>query len=306
MAQSLNTNLSNVVKHYIKMLRVPVTITTVTEKLTQNPYYPTLYCISNVFDNLGLPNEAYTINEADLETIDTPFITYCSGQNTGSDFVLVTKLTEKSVSYISESSKSKVLPKAEFLKQWKKTIFLAEANAEGGENDFATKQKAENFKKTKQNLLYAGGTLLISIVVYMFIGNVGVTNIIATTIITFIKLFGVCITILLLIYEIDKTNSFVKNICSAGKQTNCDAVLNSKAAKIFGMSWGEVGFFYFTATTLFLVFPGLSFINKLSWLAIAGTFAAPYMAFSIYYQWRVVKSNGVLFASLCKEYWLWN
>jgi hypothetical protein len=34
MAQSFNTNLSNVAKHYIQMLKVPVTITTLNEKLT--------------------------------------------------------------------------------------------------------------------------------------------------------------------------------------------------------------------------------------------------------------------------------
>ncbi|MBK6380594.1 MAG: vitamin K epoxide reductase family protein [Chitinophagaceae bacterium] len=140
-----------------------------------------------------------------------------------------------------------------------------------------------------KNLLYAGVVLFIGLMTFMFIDNAGAVNILEATIIIVIKLLGLGITVLLLIYEIDKTNSFVKNICTAGKQTNCDAVLNSKAGKILGMGWGEVGFFYFAATTLFLLLPGLAFTNKLPWLAIAGTLAAPYILFSIYYQWRVVK-----------------
>ncbi|MEP7238222.1 MAG: vitamin K epoxide reductase family protein [Ferruginibacter sp.] len=290
MAQSFNTNLSNVAKHYIKMLKVSVTPTTLTEELTQNPYYPSLYSIRNVFNKLSIANEAYQLTAEDLNKIEPPFIAYCSDQNTANDFVLVTKFTETSVSYIAENSKPRQVTKEEFLKQWQKTIFIADPDAQSGENDFAIKQKVENLKITKQNFLYTGAVLIIGLMVYMFISSAGVANIMATTSIIFINLLGIGVTVLLLMYEIDKTNSFVKNICTAaGKQTSCDAVLNSKAAKLLGMGWGEVGFFYFAAITLFLLFPGLPFTNKIPWLAIAGTLAAPYILFSIYYQWQVVK-----------------
>ncbi len=104
-----------------------------------------------------------------------------------------------------------------------------------------------------------------------------------------IKLAGIAATTLLLIYEIDKSNAFVKSICTAGKQTNCAAVLQSKASKILGMSWSEAGFFYFASTFLFLLFPGISFMAKICLLSIANCLAAPYILFSVYYQWKVVK-----------------
>lgn len=94
---------------------------------------------------------------------------------------------------------------------------------------------------------------------------------------------------MLLVYETDKSNSFVKNICSAGKQTNCEAVLGSKAAKVLGMSWSEVGFFYFAGSLLFLLLPGISFATKATLLAMANLVAVPYVVFSLYYQWKVVK-----------------
>lgn len=103
------------------------------------------------------------------------------------------------------------------------------------------------------------------------------------------KILGLSATILLLIYEIDKSHAFVKNICAAGKQTNCSAVLQSKASKIFGMSWSEAGFFYFASTFLFFLFPGIPFLIKLYLLSIANCLAAPYILFSVYYQWKVVK-----------------
>ncbi|MEP7255417.1 MAG: vitamin K epoxide reductase family protein [Ferruginibacter sp.] len=289
MAQGFHTNLFNVAKQYIQGLNVPVTQTTLKESLTQNPYYPSLYSLSNVFEKLGIASEAYTIDEETLNQFTPPFITYCSNQNTGKDFMLVTKITDAQVNFIADSNKTRQVSREQFLKQWHKIVFVAEANAESGEKDYKTKLKNEKLKSVKQELLYAGIALLIGFMVYLFIGSASTANMVTAAVITIIKLLGVGVTVLLLIYEIDKTNSFVRNICTAGKQTNCDAVLNSKAGKIFGMSWGEVGFFYFAATTLFLLFPGLKFANELSWLAIASTLAAPYIIFSIYYQWKVVK-----------------
>lgn len=289
MAQSFRTNLLNVATHYIQMLKAPVTKTTLQESLEQNPYYPSLYSLSNVFEKFGIINEAFIVEEKNLSQLIPPFITYCSGQITGKDFVLVTKMTNTEVSYFAENGKPKQISREDFLKQWQKSVFVAEINAESGEKDYASKLKTERLKSRKRTLMNAAVVLLVSLMVYLFVNNAGTGNIIAAAALTSIKLLGVVITGLLLVYEIDKTNRFVKNICNAGKQTNCDAVLKSKASKILGMGWGEIGFFYFGSTTLFLLLPGLNFVNKLSWLAIASSLAAPYIVFSIYYQWKVVK-----------------
>lgn len=289
MAQSFNTNLFNIAKHYVHMLKAPVTKSGLKVNLEQNPYYPSLYSLSHVFEKFSINNQAYTVDEENLNRFQPPFITYCSNQSTGKDFVLVTKITDTHVSYIADTNRPKQLNREQFLKQWQKIIFVAEANAESGEYDYKAKLKIQKSKECKQALLYTGVGLLIGLPVYLSISNTAGVSLLTASAITLIKLLGVAVTMLLLIYEVDKTNSFVKNICSAGKQTNCDAVLTSRAGKIFGMSWGEVGFFYFASTTLFLLFPGVAFINKLPWLAIAATLAAPYIVFSIYYQWRVVK-----------------
>lgn len=289
MAQSFNTNLSNITAQYTKRLNVPVTAATIKQQLQQNPYYPSLYSLSQVFNKLNIPSQAFEITEEDLPQFEPPFITYCSGQATGKDFVLVTAQTETTVNYVANGSKDKQISKAEFFMQWQKVVFVAEANTQSGEPDYPAKLKAEKKAQRKQQFLYAGVAVLIGLLVYQFIGGVSNELLFSAAVITLTKLLGVAATILLLIYEIDKTNSFVKSICTAGKQTNCDAVLNSKAGKIFGISWAEAGFFYFAATTLLLLWPGLSFAGKLPFIAIAATLAAAYIPFSIYYQYKVVK-----------------
>ncbi len=287
MAQSFRTNLSNIALQYIQQLNVPVTKTTLKESLEQNPYYPSLYSISNTFNRFNIENISFTGTVETLDELQTPFITYCSEQSTGKDFVLVTAITATQVSYLAESNKPKIVSREDFLKQWQKVVFAAEGNANSGEKDYNSKVKIEKLKQRKRSLLYAGIVVLISLLVYPLISTTA--NTIAAASMAVIKLLGVAATVLLLIYEIDKTNSFVKSICTAGKQTNCDAVLNSKAGKFLGMGWGELGFFYFAASTIFLLLPGIPFTNKLPWLAIASTLAAPYIVFSIYYQYKVVK-----------------
>jgi hypothetical protein len=49
------------------------------------------------------------------------------------------------------------------------------------------------------------------------------------------------------------------------------------------ISWSEAGFFYFAASLLFLLFPGLPLGVKLPWIALAATIVAPYVIFSLYY-----------------------
>jgi uncharacterized membrane protein len=119
--------------------------------------------------------------------------------------------------------------------------------------------------------------------------NISSSNYFAFGSIAFLKLSGLATAVMVLIYETDKSNAFVKNLCSAGGHTNCDAVLSSKAAKIMGISWGEIGYFYFASTTLFLLLPSVSFADKIFFIAVPNAFASPYILFSIYYQWRVVK-----------------
>jgi uncharacterized membrane protein/protein-disulfide isomerase len=287
MAQSFRTNLSNVVLQYIRQLNIPVTAATVQQSLEENPYYPSLYSISNTFSRLNIENVAFTADTENFNELQPPFITYCNGQSTGKDFVLVTKITDTTVNYIAENKTTQKADKEKFLKNWQNIVFAAEANSNSGEKEYNSKLKIQKIESVKRNLLYSGIVLLICLLGYWLISTAN--NGFAAAGIAIIKLAGVAATILLLVYEIDKTNSIVKSFCSAGKQTSCEAVLNSKAGKFFGMSWGELGFFYFAATTLFLLLPGVSFINKIPWLAISSTLVAPYIVFSIYYQWKVVQ-----------------
>lgn len=289
MVTANRSNILNVSFCYLQKLGIPVTKTSLKERLLTNPYYPSLFSLSNVFERLNIDNEAYNIEPEKLNELETPFIAYLKNQTTGKDFVLVTSVDDNHVQYISDNKKERTVNKEKFLKDWENIVLLATKNERSGEAEYKINYKKEQTQKNKIFALIGGAVFIFITTIYLFLHSLPSGVIGAASLLLAIKIAGLSICVLLLIYEIDKSNSFVKSICTAGKQTNCDAVLQSKAAKVLGMSWSEAGFFYFASTTLVLLFPGITFTNKVCLLSIANCLAAPYILFSIYYQWKVVK-----------------
>lgn len=287
MAQSFNTNLGSAAANYIQQLGIPVTGRTIQKNITQNPYYPSLYSLSNTFDKYQIENAAFKIDEQQLMEMPTPFIAFTNTVLLNSDWVVVTKIDGDKLTYTTNGKKSKTVSKADFILGWKNVVFAANADEKCGDPDYAITLKAEKLQQNKKLALAFAASAILIVLIANFIS--ASKNVLAASSIILLNLAGLFVTTLLLIYDIDKTNTFVKNICTAGNKTNCDAVLNSKASKIFGISWSEAGWFYFAGTTLFLLFPFGEFSNKLSFIAIAYTISATYIPFSIYYQYKVIK-----------------
>lgn len=284
-----NTQLIPVVRKYLEILKVPFTSKTLRTQLLQNPYYPTLFSISSIFSKYNIPNEAFAVEKEQLSLLEPPFITYYSGTETGKDFILVTAMNDSQVSYYGADNKQVNISKEQFLQHWEKIILVAEPTAASREPGYDRHREKEISEKIQKNGWTIAASLAVILLVINFYATADSSTSLLNSLILFTKMAAVCTTVLLLVYDYDKTNSFVKNICSTGKQAGCDAVVNSKAGKIWGIKWSEAGFFYFASTFLFLLYPGLSLASKIPFLALAATAVSPYIIFSIYYQARVVK-----------------
>lgn len=285
MAQSFNTSLKYITGYYLQLLRAKVIVTSARKHIEENPYYPSLLSLSETFEKYNIANNAYEVSDDNFDQLQPPFVAFISMPGIGKDFVLVTAITNRSVSFLHKSRKNNTISKADFLQRFQNTVWMAEPDEHSGEADFLKKQKVEQTKRLKQIAWYAA---LAVIILMAFAVNTSSSNYSAVGSISILKLAGLATTIMLLIYETDNSNAFVNNLCSAGGHANCDAVLRSKRAKIIGISWGEIGFFYFASTLLLLLF-STPFTDKIFFVASANALAAPYILFSIYYQWRIVK-----------------
>ncbi|HVM86882.1 MAG TPA: vitamin K epoxide reductase family protein [Puia sp.] len=268
-------------------MRVRVTSTSISKDLEESPYYPSLLSISNAFDRYRISNGAYEIPGEELEQLDTPYIAFVYMPAIGKDFIVVTKMTGETVSYLYQNRATQTISKKEFLKRYRRIVLIAEPDQNSGEVGFKEKRAQE--LKIKQKAITKIGGILSLIFIAIAINLAQISYWTSYLLIILIKLAGVAATISILAYEIDKNNLFVGNICRAGKQINCTAVLGSKGSKIFGISWAEIGVFYFASTGLWLLVPTIAFLQKIVWIEIANALAVPYIVYSIYYQWRIVK-----------------
>ncbi len=111
---------------------------------------------------------------------------------------------------------------------------------------------------------------------------------------TFLTLAGCIIGVLLLWHEVDEYNPAIKEICHGGKKINCSAILNSKASKVFGISWSVLGSTYFIGMLISLLAGGITNTYNLFLLSWINVIALPYIIYSISYQYFVAKQWCVL------------
>ncbi len=289
MAESFHTNLISISTAFIKEAGLKITASSLKENLTQNPYYPSLYSLSEIFTRFHIENKAIRVSIEDIDNLRVPFIAYMAAQTTGKDFVTVTSVKSDRVICFAEGKRCKTIKRVEFDKNWLGIVLLAEPDEKSGEENYEGKRKKEIIQQIRSKTIIAGSCAIAILIIFYFLHSLQASLIKAAFLLLLIKSIGIIVTVLLLIFEIDQSNTFIKNICTAGKQTNCEAILNSKASKTFGISWSEVGFFYFATTLLFLLIPGFDFLSKATVISVANLAAVPYVFFSIYYQWKVAR-----------------
>ncbi|HET7819304.1 MAG TPA: vitamin K epoxide reductase family protein, partial [Bacteroidia bacterium] len=287
MAEEFNNSMLAVAGNFLKELNVPFTKSVFKKKLENNPYFPSLFSLSHVLNEYNVENKGLQIEPEQLEELPLPFLAYYKIKETGSrDFVNVTRMAGNAITYYY--GKERTITKEEFLAGWvQNTVLIAERTENSKEKEYEQNKKVELKNKSRTYWLLLGYGLFIVLALYNYIRVYD--NIIESVSLLLFSLAGLTVSILLLVYEVDRSNVFVKSICTGGEKTNCDAVLGSKAARLFGISWAEVGFFYFSAFTLFLLLPVISFPEKIPYLSYASVLSAAYIPFSIYYQYKVVK-----------------
>ncbi|MBS4042242.1 MAG: thioredoxin domain-containing protein [Chitinophagaceae bacterium] len=279
------SNIESITIILIQHFKLPITKSTARESIKNHPDYPSLLSISDSLNKWQIPNAAFKIEANKLSELPLPFIAHLVKAN--SAFALVTSIGSNSITYqtgTTAKSKQSITIK-DFLKIWDGVVLLTEPTAQSAEPNYKKAKQQETIRQLKMPLYTSIGLLLTLILGILTINN---------TILTFslIKFLGIIVTTLLLWYEVDNGNPFLQQICTGTSKTNCNAILNSKDAKLFGIiSWSEIGFFYFASGWLLLLFSSwlptpAQTLPIIVWLNLL---AMPYTVFSVYYQWRIAK-----------------
>jgi len=280
----------------LKCLAIGIEPATIITELEKHPDYPSLLAISDVLTAFDIDNAAYRVDAENISTVPCPFIAHTNLN--GGDFLTIEKISGETVLASSDKWNRHTLSLDEFKKMFQGVVLTAEPSSA---------YKATTSLITVLNSIKVPAIAIVLLLMLMgaLLHNGYFTDLTwQTALLTLFKTAGLVTSILLLIQSIDSNNPLVQKLCQASSKTNCNAILSSKAAKVFdGLSWSEVGFFYFAGTWLLLLFGGGS---ALVWwvLAALNIVSLPYTVYSIYYQARVAKQWCVLCCTVQALLWL--
>lgn len=287
MALEFNTKMVSVVDNYLYSLKIPFTKDKLKNTLEWNPYYPSLYSVSETLNKLNIENKGLRVEKGLINELPLPFLAYIKDEKTGiKDFVNVKNVNQEQVSFFN--GKEQVINKQDFLNNWDGVVLLGEKNNKSGEKDYKYNSKKEQQNDRMRLVILLPAILLLFYYVFGFVVRSEAFS--WSSLLILNHVLGFMLSILLIIYEIDKSNVFVKNICTGGGiKSNCDAILTSNASKFLGVSWSEIGLCYFSSLILFLLISPVPFIQKTGVVAIASVLSSLYIPFSIYYQYQEAK-----------------
>lgn len=276
-----------------RLLQVPVTDRTLKHSLEVHPDYPSLLAISDVLKDFNIENISLKVNAGQIMQLPVPLLAQINAPE-GEQFAVIEAATTDTIEFIHPSDhKREKLAIDDFSKVFTGVVMLAETSENSGEQGYSQLIKKEKSDSLLQWLAISAVpviTLLVCILTFIQVGTASIFPIIYTM----LALVGTVISALLIYHDVDRTNPFLKQICTGGKKTNCDAVIHSNASGIFGISWSVIGMTYFAGGLITLLCHSvyhLPVLTVLSWFSIA---AFPYVAFSLYYQGVVVKQWCVL------------
>jgi len=273
-------NNDNILIDFLKILKVKHTFSFSNKYYWEHPHRNNLYGLSKMLSDYGIENAATRIDdkEKDILNIETPFIAQFGG-----DFVTVYHVDVSKVSFLWKGL-DHVLPVSNFLDAWSGVVLLAEISEKSIEPDY---QK----HKEKDRLNFLNKAFFFSSCGFIFVwacmnnmlysSSLSVTQLFGYSIIICINLTGAYVGYLLVLKQMNIQSRNADKICSLLKQNNCNNILETKAAKLFGMiGWSEIGLGYFATNVMLLLFsPQTVYL-----IALINIITLPYSFWSVWYQ----------------------
>ncbi len=284
--ESIN-NAAEVTIQLINYLKIPITNSTIQTRVEEHAEFSSLTSISDALNHWNIKNTALRVEKGNLGKLPLPFIAHI---NKGmSLFEVITKVTETEVCYLTSSGIERKKSIEFFLSAWTGVVLVIQTSNDYKEIDYNTKISNERWQQFRKPFVLTSCVLLA----VMFTASIYVLYkpyFYYVSMLLLLKLFGLVVTSLLLSYELNSTSPAIRKICSFNSKLNCQAVLGSKGAKIFGrIGWSEIGFFYFAGGIIYLL-TSLSGIQESIEILYAFNFLSlPYIFYSLFYQWRIAK-----------------
>lgn len=312
------TNVAETGMLILKLLEVKANQSYFQDLLNAQPQPRSLLALRDVFYEYHVYSKTLRPSFNKLKGYPCPMLIQMKSGERNTYFFIIKEVAENGLTYLNPYSLQwEDISFDYFQETWQGNIMLVEKGENAGETDYHRHLKEQRQRKNNKTLALISLTIiLLSSVVPLFQSS-DIVSAISNFSYFLLSLCGGLVTALLVWREVDAHNPVVREVCTGGGgnngKGNCDAVLNSDAATVWGFSWGEIGFAYFAGSLLYILFHGIDYSLPNSLLPIISVLALPYIFFSVFYQWRIVGQwcrlcllvQVVLFlqASMCALVW---
>ncbi len=276
----------NVLFQLKKELRLKITNEKLESLLLSHQDYPSIFSFSKTLDNIGIENKTGKIPSEQLTELSPIFLAYSIEDG----LVLVTKISKLEINYFSGFNNSFVTENLDtFLQKWNSIILVID-------NDATIKVSSTDLTLQRKKRIRNFVTLsfLLTLIIISFKSHYGILNLFTLT-----KLIGMYLCSLIIYSEINTL--YKPKFCKHNDKINCEDVLNSKASKIFHwLSMSDIGALYFWGGFVSIWIASITpyFYHVISVINILSFVVFPYILFSIYYQYKIVKKWCVLCLSI--------
>ncbi|WP_165045093.1 thioredoxin domain-containing protein [Dysgonomonas sp. ZJ709] len=271
--KSTETKDYNIIAHFLKLLKVKHTTGFTSKLYNEHPHKYNMFGLRKMLSEYNIENVGVRINnkEEDIHSLEPPFIAH-----TGSDFVVVEKITPTKVHY-NWQGKQIINTVKEFIDTWSGVILVAEPTPKSIEPFYKENKKNELFNVLQKKYLLISVCILL---ILSYFSNSLYTNIWAN--LSLIANFaGIYICHLLVQKQLHIQSNYADKICSLFKESDCNNILDSDSAKLWGViGWSEAGLSYFISN----VFVILLLPQLISYMVLINICILPYSFWSVWFQ----------------------
>ncbi len=272
--------MKTILEYFLDALEIDYTRHFAKALYQEHPHKYNMYGLKKMLDVYGVKTLGVCSNTKDLSGLNSPCILHIYG-----DFVIGLEYDADTVTYLQHGKKTTIGHDG-FKRIWTGNALVVEETTEAVEPDYRKHQWNELISMAKTYsipIMLILATVVGMINNFSIIGSFGIIRIVQS-------LVGILVCAMLMEKQLIGSSYYGDRVCSLFHHADCNSVLDGPMAKVFGISWSEIGLGYFIANILLLsLFPVSSCI-----VAVINWVVMPYGLWSIYYQWRIAKSWCIL------------
>ena len=272
--------MKNILEYFLDAIEVRYNKQFADKLYYEHPHRYNMYGLKKMLDVYGVKTLGVRIDSKDLLSLNYPCILHTYG-----NFAIGLDCGADTITFLQNGKRVTISHDA-FKQTWTGNALVVEETTEADEPDYKSHHREEILAKAK---LYCIPVMLVlsSIIgVVTRIQEMGLFPIMRLLLNT----VGVFVCAMLMQKQLMGESHYGDKVCNLFNHADCNSILDGPKAKIFGISWSEVGMGYFTANILLITLyrESVGTVSIINWIAMF------YGVWSIYYQWRIAKSWCVL------------